>query len=306
MATTLTGAFSHLLAPGLRKVFFDQYKLWPEEYSQIANVYTSKRAYEEELVVAGLGRFERKPEGESLIYDGPIQGDKRRYTHLTFALGFRVGREMYNDDLYGIMKKMSGQLSESARQTIELEFATLIDNAFSGAPGTIHQGVDGKALCARDHPLLVGGTYANEPAVQTDLGIGALRAALERMERTVSERGLPQMLRGVKVLVSPTFQWVAKEMLSPGTEKAPYSNENQVNAFRDLNLSYMVYHHSVDDDLWLLFAPKSQHDVKFFWRQKILFENGDDFDTKDAKFSGFMRFSYGFTDWRGVDGSSGG
>jgi len=298
-----TGAFSHLLAPGLRKVFFNEYKMWPEEYSRIATVGTSKRAYEEELIVAGLGRFEQKPEGQPLIYDDPIQGEKRRYTHVTWSLGFRVSREMWQDDLYNVMKRMSSELAKSARQTVELEFATIVDDAFTGASIL---GADGKALCATDHPLLVGGTYQNRPTTHTDLGVGSLRSALERLENTVSERGLPLMLgTGATVLVTPTFQWVAKEMLSPQTQGAPYTNENQINAFRDMSLSYMVYHFGSDSDAWLVLS-NGNHDIKFFWRQKPLFENGDDFDTKDAKFSGFMRFSYGFTDWRGVDGSSGG
>lgn len=298
-----TGAFSALLAPGLRKVYLDEYKQWPEEYSQIANMETSKRNYEDDRVVAGLGRHERKTEGKSITYDDPIQGGTVRYTHITFALGFRVSREMWMDDLYGVMRKMSRELAKSARQTVELEFGALIDDAFDG---NTYTGYDSKALCATDHALVVGGTYQNRPTDHTDLGVGALRSALERMEKTVDDRGLPAMMRGSLVLVDPAFQWVAKEMLSPMTEGAPYTSENQVNAFRDLNLKYMVYHYQSDEDQWLLLAPKGDHDLNFFWRQRPLFENSDDFDTKDAKFSSFMRFSFGFTNWRGTDGSSGG
>lgn len=302
MATT-TQNFSHLLAPGLRKVFFDKFKTWDEEYSRIATVLTSKRAYEEELITTGLGRFEQKDEGNSITYDNPIQGDKQRYTHVSYALGFRVTREMWQDDLYGVMRKVSQELAMSARQTVEVEFAGLLDDAFSGS---VYTGVDGKALCATDHPLLIGGTYANEPSSQADLGIGSLRAASERMERTVSERGFPiQVGRGKLIVVSPTFQWIAQEIIRTRDGK-PYTAENTMNAFNELDLSYTVNHFMSDDDMWFLLAPKEKHDIKFFWRQRPIFENSDDFDTKDAKFSGFMRFSFGWTDWRGVDGSSGG
>jgi hypothetical protein len=296
-----TGAFSHLLAPGLRKVFYDDYKEWAEEYSRLCNVITSKRAYEEELVVAGLGRHEKKPEGEPLTYDVGIQGGKVRYTHASFALGFRVGRELWQDDLYGVMKKMSKQLAMSARQTTELEFASLLDDAFDG---NTYVGADEKSLCNTAHTLLSGGSHANRPTTDVDFGIGPLRSALERMEKTPNERGLLIQLRGKLIVVSPTYQWAAKEIL--GTEKAPYTAENQINALRDLGLNYFVWHFGGDDDAWWLFADKPSMDVKFLWRQKPMFENSDDFDTKDAKFSSFMRFSYGFTDWRGVDGSSGG
>lgn len=297
---TTTTAFSRLLAPGLRKVFFDDWKQWQEEYSQIAKVESSKRAYEEEMTAAGLGRFQRKEESKSLTYDNPIQGNVKRFTHVTYSLGFRVSREMYDDDLYGVMKKMSSELARSARQTVELEFASLLDDAFTGSE---HKGADNKALCADDHALAVGGTYANMGDVAADLGIGSLRAASERMERTVNERGLPENRgRGSLIVVSPTYQWVAKEII--GSEKQAYTPDNTMNTFNDMGLKYMVQHYMSNDDYWFLLTDKASHDIKFFWRMKPQFDNDDDFDTKDAKFSGIMRFSYGFTDWRGVDGGS--
>lgn len=298
---TTTQAFSKLLAPGLRKVFFQNYKMFPEEYSRIANVETSKRAYEEELTTAGLGRFESKGEGKSIVYDDPMQGNVKRYTHVSFGLGFRVSREMYDDDLYGVMKKMSKELAMAARQTQELEFASMLDDAFDG---NIHTGADGKALCATDHPLLIGGTYANEPSTARDLSIGALRASQERMEKIVNERGLPEMRgKGKVIVISPEWQWIAKEII--GSELKPYTADNEINAFNDMGMSYMVSHYKASTDSWFLLADKAMHGIKFFWRQKPVFENSDDFDTKDAKFTGYMRFSYGFTDWRGIDGSSG-
>lgn len=296
-----TTAFSRLLAPGLRKVFYDNWKQHPEEYSQIANVEESKRAYEEEMTMAGLGRFQQKEELKSLIYDEPKEGSVKRYTHTTFSLGFQVSREMYDDDLYGVMKKMSRELARSARQTVELEFGALLDDVFSGS---LYTGADDEALCSQTHSLVSGGSYANMGSAASDLGIGALRAASERMERTPNERGLPEARgRGKLLVVSPTYQWIAKELI--GSEKQPYTGDNTLNAFDGMGLSYLVNHYMSEDDHWLLLAGKSDHDIKFFWRIKPQFENTDDFDTKTAKFSGYMRFSLGFTDWRGVDGGSG-
>jgi hypothetical protein len=296
-----TGAFSRLLAPGLRKIYFDDWKQWPEEYTKFVNIEKSTRAYEEEAVMAGLGRFQRKEEGKSVIYDTGIQGGVQRYTHATWALGFRVTREMYNDDLYGIMKRMSKELALAGRQTLELEVSGLLDDAFDG---DVNTAINGEALCD-EHPLLVGGTYTNKPATDIDFGIGALRAASQRMEKTVSERGFNEMRgTGSLIIVSPEFSWIAKEIL--GSDKAAYTADNTMNAFDGMGLNYMVSHFKADTDSWFLLSAKNKHYLKFFWRQQPIFENGDDFDTKDAKFTGYMRFSYGFTDWRGVDGSSGG
>lgn len=294
-------AFSKLLAPGLRKEFFKAYKTWPDEYATIANVETSERAFEEELMVAGLGLFQRKNEGEPFIWDAGKEGNVKRYDHVSFSLGFRVTREMWDDDLYNVMRRMSQELGQSARLTVEYEFASMLDDVFLGANHTTH---DGKAICAIDHDLTIGGTYANRATVPSDLGIGSLRASSERMERTPNERGLPENRgRGKTIIVTPTYQWIAKEII--GTEQKPYTADNTTNAFNEMGLAYTVNHYIQNDDLWLLLADKTMHDLKFFWRVKPEFENDDDFDTKDAKFSGYMRFSYGATDWRGVDGGAG-
>jgi hypothetical protein len=123
------------------------------------------------------------------------------------------------------------------------------------------------------------------------------------MEDMVNERGQERMLIPKKIIVGTTSQWLAEEIL--GSQQKPYTANNEKNVFAGRGMDIMVYHYILDADAWLTLADPGNHGVQFFWRTRPQFENEDDFDTKDAKFSGFMRFSFGFTDWRGVDGSSG-
>ena len=121
MATARENAFSHLLAPGMRKIFFEKYGQRPDEYSQVFNVDSSQRAYEEDSEVTGLGRMPEKPEGRPTTYDSPFQANVRqRYTHVSYGLGFRVTHELYEDDLYRIIRRMPTALARSAHQTIEV------------------------------------------------------------------------------------------------------------------------------------------------------------------------------------------
>lgn len=302
MGVANSGYFSALLAPGLRKVYFETSKEFPEEFSKIANVLTSKKAYEEDIMAAGLGLFQRKPEGQGITYDNGLIGTPKRFTHVSFGLGFKVTREMYDDDQYDVMKKMSRQLARAARLTVEMEFGALIDDLFTGGTYT---GYDSAAICSTAHILLNGtGSIANKPSTDADLGITTLRAAIENLEATLDDRGLPYPLQGVQLVVSPTFQWQAEEITQSSAK--PYTSDNEVNTLKDRGLKPFVYHYMTDADQWMVFAPKADHDFKFFWRTKPEFNNSDDFETKDAKFSGFMRFSMGVTNWRGVYGSSGG
>lgn len=296
---TVSGAFSALMAPGLRKVYYDWLKKWSEEYSSIANVLTSKRQYEEDLIMAGLGAFIRKPESQEIHYDTGQQGPKVRYTHSTFALGFRITREAYDDDLYGILgPKMSKSLAQSAIDTVELQFGAFWDDIFAGST---YKGFDGLSLINTAHITTMGATMSNRPATDADLGVSTLRAALVNLEKTLDERGFPRMKRAGRIIIDPTFQFVAKELTQ--SQGKPYTADNELNAFKDMGLSYEIFHYQSTTNSWAVIAPKGEHDINYFWRQRPILDNSDDFDTKDAKFTGYFRNSMGFGDWRGVYGS---
>src|SRR3990172_7112587 len=105
-----TGAYSSLLAPGLRKVYTEELSNRETEYDKIFHVNTSKRNYEDDLQVALLGTTPVKVQGGPTIFDNPIQGSSVRYTHVSYGLGFRVTQAMYAYDLYVVMQKASKDL----------------------------------------------------------------------------------------------------------------------------------------------------------------------------------------------------
>ena len=60
-----------------------------------------------------------------------------------------------------------------------------------------------------------------------------------------------------------------------------------------------------NDKCWFL-QDGNRHELNFFWRVKPEFKNEEDFDTFVSKYRGYMRYSLGFSDWRGMVGSTGG
>ena len=302
MGVSRTTGFSNLLAPGLHDIFFNQYNQWPDEYSQIFNVTSSNRAYEEDAEVAGLGKLVSKGEGVSVTYDDPMQStNKQRYTHAAFGLGFRVTEELYADDLYGIIKKMPSSLARSAKQTTEVEAWSVLNNAFNAAK----TGLDGVALCSTTHPniKLVGGPYSNRLATDADLSVTSLQAAIEQMENTTDDRDMNIMLKPKRLIITPSNKWMARELLN--SEKKPHTADNEINALMDEDLQYFVGHYLTDSDAWFLVTDKADHHLNFFWRKRVGFDNSDDFDSGDAKFKATMRFSVGFSGWRGIIGTPG-
>ena len=294
-----TGAFSSLLAPGLRKLYTEELRDRATEYDQLAHVNTSTRNYEDDLQVALLGTTPRKNQGGPTTFDSPIMGATVRYTHTSYGLGFRVTREMWDDDLYGVMKKASKDLAGANAETVESQFADILNN---GTSATSYAGFDTLALCSTAHTLLGGSTastYANRPSTDAELSISALQAAIESFEKMVNERGRQILAKPWRVVIPVELKWTAREIL--GSAYKPYVANNEINSLIDEELNFYVSHYMTDANNWYLLGKK--HDLNVFWRTKPRFENADDFITGDALFKTFFRLSQGFGSWREVYGS---
>lgn len=298
--TTTRSNFPNAIAEGMRAILFEKYDSYPEEYKEIFNVYESSKAEEKDSAISGFGLMPVKQEGTGILYDDPIQGYDVTYSHVTYGLGFRVTKEMWEDDLYGKIKKMPRALARSAKHTVEQTAANIFNYGFVTSYNT---GGDSKALFASDHPLTGGGSYGNKPTVAADLTVSSLQAAIQAMEETPDDRGLILAVKPKLLVVPPELKWTARELL--GSQQKPYTADNELNAFLDDGLSYFVWHYLTDDDAWFLLAPKDEHELNLFWRKKLDTDADTDFDTGDLKFKATMRFSVKWSDWRGAYGSPG-
>lgn len=302
MASRLS-VFSNLLKPELHEIFFEKYNQYPNEYAQIFNILSSDRAYEDDGEVTGLGAMVQKQEGRAIAYDDPVQGQLKRYTHVPFALGFRVTHELYMDDQYNVIRRMPQALSRSAHQTNEVQAWNVMNNAFN----TAFVGLDGQPLCSVAHPNVSvaagSGPYANRLATDADLSITSLQAAIEMMENTTDDRDLNILIKPKLLVIPVHLKWMARELLN--SEYKPGSADNEINSLADEELKYMVSHYLTSNSAWFLMSAPDDHYLRYFWREKLAFDNDDDFDTGDAKFKAYMRFSVGFSGWRGVVGTPG-
>ena len=297
-----TTNFAELLLPGLRKVYGDTYKDWPEEYSKVFKLETSKKSKEDDLSMSGLGLVPQKPEGQGITYDTAFQGLKKTYTHLAFGMGVAITREMFEDDLYRKMKSMASGLARSVRHTIEIEGANVLNRAFDGT--NYADGSDGLELCSDAHTTIGGGNYRNELATSADLDITSFEAALVDIEtQFIDERGLKLRVMPQKMVIHPSNIWQAKKILKSGQE--PDTANNAINpGMGILPGGFIVMHELSDADAWFI-TTDVPNGLTWFWRRKPEFTKDNDFDTENAKFKTTMRFSHGWTDPRGIYGSPG-
>jgi hypothetical protein len=312
MARAQTGNFAHLVAPGLRKVYFDTLKGIPKEFRQVFNILPprpSQRSglhYFDDLQVASLGTFGLKPEGQPIQYDVPIEGSTVRYQPYTFGMGFRITMEMQDDDLYDVMSKMSSQLAMAAEHQMEVQAFRLLNNGFAttgGSTGHTAAGFDTLALFSASHTLIRGGTRANRAATDLDLSVTAIEQAEDIFETWVSHSNFPMPKHGNLLIVPPSLKWIAKEITE--SELKPYTGNNEINPLGGEGLRYMVCHYLTDPDAWYLAAPKAETDTNVWMRMEPKFQMGDDFDTGDAKAKGVFRIASGHGEPDGWFGSQG-
>ncbi|HEY6022403.1 MAG TPA: hypothetical protein VIY48_21850 [Candidatus Paceibacterota bacterium] len=297
--TMFRGAFSNNLAPGFRKVVFMSYKERPLEGSRLVNMQTSNRAYLEDFNMAGFGTLLQKPEGSKTVMRDILPGNIKRYTFSTYSLGFRITREMLEDDLYGIFgNKFSRGLGVSARNNFEVVAASPFNNAFDT---TVNGYVAGEALVSTSHALLGGGTASNRPASDVDFSLVALQAAIEHFHNLTNEEGLPMLLTPKWVVHGPGNIWAVNQVLK--SQFLPGGSQNDINYVAQLNLQPFLSHYITDPDAWFVLADET--DINYFDRVPPTFSNTDDFMTDDALFKVRRRNGAGFGGWRGVYGSPG-
>ena len=291
-----SGNFGELLELGLRIVYGDTYKQYPEEYSKVFEVDTSTKPFEEDLRLAGLGEVPEKPEGQSVTYDMIDQGETHRYTHATFGLGFAVPRELLEDDQYRKIKQMPKALARSVRHSVEQLAADVLNSGFSGSSG-----IDGKGLFDTAHPTVSGGTYQNKPTTASDLTVTSLEQAFIDIATYIDERGLKIMAIPKLLVVHPADRFNAEVVLKPS--QIPGTANNDVNPMYQA-LGFTTMHWLTDPDAWFV-VTDVPNGLTFFWRRRPEFTRDNDFDSEIAKFKTTYRCSVGWTDPRGVYGNPG-
>ncbi len=307
MSIINTSSFAKALWPGVNAWYGKAYNEYSVEYTKLFDTFKSSRAFEEDVGVSGFGLAVVKPEGAPIQYDSERQAFITRYTHLVYALGFIITREMVDDDQYDIVGQRKAQgLAFSMRQTKEIVAANVYNRAFNAS----YEGGDGVSLVAcgattdTSHPLFAGGTATNGPSTAVDLSEAALEQAHIDIAGFTNDRGLLIAVRPKTLIIPRQLMFEAKRIVAP--DGRPGTDTNDVNAMKAMGMvpETVVNHYLTDADAWFL-RTDAPHGMKHWERNADSFDMDNDFDTENAKFKARARYSFGWTDWRGIYGSPG-
>ena len=293
------------LEPGLNSLFGLSYDEYDREYEDIFSIEDSNRAFEEEVLITGFGSAPTKTEGQSVSFDNATESYSARYTHDTVALAFALTEEAVEDNLYDSLgERYVKALAKSMANTKEVKGADVLNNAFSSS----FTGGDGKSLIATDHPLSGGGSAANRATSMADLNETSLEDALIDISGFTDDRGLTISVQASKMIVPSELVFVAERILN--SQLRTGTADNDLNAVRSTGVlpgGYSVNHYLTDPDaFFILTSVTDQGDgLKMFQRSGMETSMEPDFSTGNIRYKARERYSFGFSDWRGIYGSQG-
>ena len=289
------------LEPGLNALFGLEYKNYENQHTQIYSIESSDRAFEEEVMESGFGEAPVKSEGSGVSYDQAQEVYTARYTHETIALAFSLTEEAVEDNLYDrLSARYTKALARSMAQTKQIKAAAVLNGAF-----TTSIGGDGVVLCATNHPTLSGPNLSNTLATPADLSETSLEQALIDIAAFIDERGLKIALRGMKLIIPSALQFTAERILK--SEQRVGTADNDVNAIRNMGMvpqGYVVNNFLTDPDAFFI-KTDAPNGMKMFERVSMKTGFEGDFDTGNVRYKARERYSFGFSDPRGIFGSPG-
>jgi len=296
--------WGNLLSPRLRKAFFTGFSARPGVMEKIFNVNSSTQSSEEDLAVAGLSAWDQIEDTEAIALDRFEEIGTTEYTHEPYRKTMEIGLSLWEDKKYGLMEKWAKQMGMGAQRLVEVTSANVLNNAFTGG----QTGPDGAQLCADSHTLKKPRT--GDTATADNKGTAAfsdteLKNAIIAMSDTAAldDAGQKIMIKPTSLIVPPALQFTAQTVLKSAQQSGTANND--VNSLLGQGIEIIVWPYLTSSTAWFL-QDKTISELNFYWRVKPSYNQESKRGSRNVEsFAGRMRFSVGFSDWRGIWGSTG-
>ena len=293
--------FAKMLEPGLNTLFGLEYDSYPPEYDAVFSSNTSSKAFEEDVLLQGFGSAPTKDEGAAISYDTASEQWTARYQHETVALAFSITEEAEEDGQYGsIASRYTKALARSMASTKEIKAANVLNNAQTAG----FTGGDGVVLLSASHPT-TNGNQSNVLATAADLSETSLESILIQIADMKDDRGLRVAAQGTTLVIPTAYTFTAERLLE--SQLRTGTADNDINAIRSggyLPKGYHIMRRLTDSDAFFVLTDVPDG-LKMFQRSPMKKGMEGDFETGNVRYKARERYSFGFSDWRGIFGSPG-
>lgn len=303
MSVITTGTHPKAHWPGVKNWWGENYarhdKIWPKLFTS----ETSTQEYEETVEETGFGLMQIKPQGGGITYDTTAQGYVTRFTHITYATGYIVTQEEVEDNLYEKLSyRRAGRLANSAAETEEIVHANVFNRGFNSS----YAGGDGVSLFSTAHPCQ-NGNQSNRLTVDADMSEASIEDMIILTKNATNSKGLRMKLLPRALCFGPSNSFEAHRIVKSVLQND--TSNNAVNVLRDAGHfpdGFIENPYFEDTDAWFIKTNCNDGGMYHFTRKAIVFDQDNDFDTKNLKASAIARWSQGWDNWRCYYGSQGG
>jgi hypothetical protein len=292
------------MLPALELVIWNRYKRFPQQWTRIFAQESTKRGIFQSSQVTGVGLMRGITEGAPVGYDKPLQGFNKTFIPVRFGLGIQCTVDVMEDDSkLGIEAKKSVMLANSCKETMEVMFASAINNGFDPA----FPGPDGAALFSASHPLVKAGGFQNNLLpVAADLDQTSLQLALTDYETMLNAEGARMSLPLPRLVVTPANRWSAAEIIESKMRSNTANNAINPLQFANGGLpDWFVWNYLTDPDAWFLCASPEDTGLLVVFQRKPYTRYWVDDETETGVQAMRFKADYGVADFYGTYGTPG-
>lgn len=295
----LRSRFQRLLFGGLKSWIDGGYREKPQQWSQWMREIPSTSAFEEYFRSVGIGLFNEMAEEGEYPQDQFDPELSVRFNHLKFGKKIGFPEEFIDDQKYDVAQRRGRELGFSARQTMEVLFADILNSGFTT------NGYDGVPLFSASHPLGKGGSnrvQSNILATPANLDVVSYRIMLTMFRRFVDGTGERKIqLDPMWLIAPPEEEWNADEITKSAGRP---DTANRADNVTQGKTKTFVYDYLTDVNNWFISCGPRDIQIYAFIRSKFSTSTYFDEDTDVNWVKAKMRFTQGYTDYIGIVGAN--
>lgn len=291
------------LDPIVRDRFMSGFGRRPSLIDTLFGVSGSSQAQERSAGVGAIGidmweQFENTNNVAQADFD---RGYKTTFTPKEFSVELQIRRKLLEDSNWEEIRNPAMALGDSAKLKREVDAASVFNNAFTASAPYL--GADGVALCSDSHPNgpdNTGTTQDNNFALA--LTKDNVKTIREAMMAFTDDKGSKVAVTPSVLLVPPGLEDEAIEITKSLLD--PNSANNTVNPQAG-RFSVLTWHYLTDSNAWFMIDPMlAKMNLRWFNRVPLSISPKVEDKTLVATWIAYMRYSYGWSDWRWVAGSN--
>ena len=281
-----------------------EYDKLPKFYEQVARVDKMNGYVDEDIRLAGMGRMQRKLEGEAFTMDSMRQEYLTRYIAVDYALGAAVTKRAIEQgkgmDIIGMI---TSELANASVQERNHKIAGIFNNAFDSAAQPMG---DGAALCTTSAANVSGLSGSNKLSVDADFSEASLETLKIQIETEArNTRGELITLSSDMLVIHPSNQFEVDRILGSSLRAGTSDNDKNVHlgTLSKRAMSPLL----ADADAWFILTNINKGKFGIVLKEAMPMEiNTDvDFKTSSVLVKGETSFTVGVTDRLCIYGSSG-